>query len=90
MTSSLVGSEMCIRDSSEGVAVVNRDDFNYFEVADAITSSILALAGKDKKETAEIRKRSFCLAAKAEWSKFIVYYEEAFRIALEHASKRNN
>lgn len=75
---------------SEGVAVVNRDDFNYFEVADAITSSILALAGKDKKETAEIRKRSFCLATKAEWSKFIVYYEEAFRIALEHASKRNN
>lgn len=75
---------------SEGVAVVNRDDFNYFEVADAITSSILALAGKDKKETAEIWKRSFCLAAKAEWSKFIVYYEEAFRIALEHASKRNN
>ena len=75
---------------SEGVAVVNRDDFNYFEVADAITSSILALAGKDKKETAEIRKRSFCLVAKAEWSKFIVYYEEAFRIALEHASKRNN
>lgn len=75
---------------SEGVAVVNRDDFNYFEVADAITSSILTLAGKDKKEAEEIRKRSFCLAAKAEWSKFIVYYEEAFRIALEHANKRNN
>lgn len=74
----------------EGVAVVNRDDFNYFEVADAITSSILALAGKDKKEAAEIRKRSFNLAAKAEWSKFIVYYEEAFRIALERAGKRNN
>lgn len=75
---------------SEGVAVVNRDDFNYFEVADAITSSTLTLAGKDKKEAEEIRKRSFCLAAKAEWSKFIVYYEEAFRIALEHANKRNN
>ena len=75
---------------SEGVAVVNRDDFNYFEVADAITSSILTLAGKDKKEAAEIRKRSFSLAAKAEWSKFIVYYEEAFRIALESADKRNN
>lgn len=75
---------------SEGVAVVNRDDFNYFEVADAITSSILTLAGKDKKEAEEVRKGSFCLAAKAEWSKFIVYYEEAFRIALEHANKRNN
>ena len=77
-------------DISEGVAVVNRDDFNYFEVADAITSSILTLVSKNKKETVEIRKRSFDLAAKAEWSKFIVYYEEAFRIALENASKRNN
>ncbi|MCD7851675.1 MAG: glycosyltransferase [Parabacteroides sp.] len=77
-------------DISEGVTVVNRDDFNYFEVADAITSSILTLVGKNKKETAEIRKRSFDLATKAEWSKFIFYYEEAFRIALENASKRNN
>ena len=75
---------------NEGVAVVNRDDFNYFEVADAITSAILTLTGKDKKETEEIRKHSFRLAAKAEWSKFIVYYEEAFKIALEHANKRNN
>lgn len=78
------------RDICEGVAVVNRDDFNYFEVADAITSSILTLAGKDKEDTAEIRKRSFELASKAEWSKFIVYYEEAFRIALDRADKRNN
>ncbi|WP_293666028.1 glycosyltransferase [uncultured Parabacteroides sp.] len=77
-------------DISEGVTVVNRDDFNYFEVADSITSSILTLVGKNKKETAEIRKRSFDLATKAEWSKFIFYYEEAFRIALENASKRNN
>lgn len=75
---------------NEGVAVVNRDDFNYFEVADAITSAILTLTGKDKKEAEEIRECSFRLAAKAEWSKFIVYYEEAFKIALEHANKRNN
>lgn len=75
---------------NEGVAVVNRDDFNYFEVADAITFAILTLTGKDKKEAEEIQKHSFRLAAKAEWSKFIVYYEEAFKIALEHANKRNN
>ena len=73
---------------NEGVAVVNRDDFNYFEVADAITSAILTLTGKDKKEAEEIQKHSFRLAAKAEWSKFIVYYEEAFKIALEHANTR--
>lgn len=81
----ITGDNIC-----EGVAVVDRNDFNYFDVANAITDSILTLAGKDKKETAEIRKRSFDLAAKAEWSKFIVHYEEAFRIALERARKRNN
>lgn len=81
----VTGDNIC-----EGVAVVNRDDFNYFEVADAITSSILTLVEKDEKETAEIRQHSFNLAAKAEWSKFITYYDEAFKIALEHANKRNN
>lgn len=81
----VTGNDIC-----EGVAVVNRDDFNYFEVADAITSSILALAGKDRKEMVEIRKRSFDLAGKAEWSKFIIYYEEAFKIAMNNAGKRNN
>lgn len=81
----VTGNNIC-----EGVAVVNRDDFNYFEVADAITSSILTLVEKDEKEIAEIRQRSFNLAAKAEWSKFIAYYEEAFKIALVHADKRNN
>lgn len=75
---------------SEGVAVINRNDFNYFEVADAITDSILTLVGKDEKEIDNIRTRSFELASKAEWSKFIVYYEEAFNMALAKAKERNN
>lgn len=77
------------RDVGEGVIVVDRDDFNYFDVANAITSSILTLAGKDREEAEAIRKRCFELASKAEWSKFIVYYEQAFRIALEKADERN-
>lgn len=75
---------------SEGVAVINRNDFNYFEVADAITDSILTLVGKDEKEIDNIRTRSFELASKAEWSKFIVYYEEAFNMALAKSKERNN
>ena len=75
---------------SEGVTVINRTDFNYFEVADAITASVLSLAHKTEKEAGEIRKRCFKLASQAEWSKFIVYYEEAFRMALAQAEKRNN
>ncbi|RHJ91052.1 glycosyltransferase [Parabacteroides bouchesdurhonensis] len=74
----------------EGVAVINRTDFNYFEVADAITNFILSLAQKDKKEIETIRQRCFDLAGKAEWSKFIAYYQTAFSIALEHAKKRKS
>lgn len=75
---------------SDGVAVIERTDFNYFDVADAITSSILSLVKKDKKEVEEIRKRCFELSKKAEWSKFIVYYKKAFSDALEAAAKRNS
>lgn len=75
---------------SDGVAVIERTDFNYFDVADAITSSILLLVKKDKKEIEEIRKRCFELAKKAEWSKFIVYYQTAFSNALKTAAKRNS
>lgn len=75
---------------SEGVAVIERTDFNYFDVADAITASILSLVKKDKKEVEEIRKRCFKLAKQAEWSKFIVFYQKAFIDALEAATKRNS
>ena len=68
---------------SEGVEVINRTDFNYFEVADAIMNSILALSQKDATDVEEI-------ARKAEWSKFIDYYLTAFDIAMRHAEERNS
>lgn len=74
---------------SDGVAVIDRTDFNYFDVADAITTSILSLVKKSNKEAEEIRKHCFELAKKAEWSKFIVYYQTAFSDALKAAAKRN-
>ena len=74
---------------SDGVAVIDRTDFNYFDVADAITTSILSLVKKSNQEAGEIRKRCFELAKKAEWSKFIVYYQTAFSDALKAAAKRN-
>ncbi|MDR2968834.1 MAG: glycogen/starch synthase [Tannerellaceae bacterium] len=64
----------------EGVAVIERTDFNYFDVADAICEHILTLAGK---EAEPIRKQCRALAAKAEWSEFIAYYRKAFAIACE-------
>ncbi|MCD8194183.1 MAG: glycosyltransferase [Tannerellaceae bacterium] len=73
----------------EGVVVANRTDYNYFDVAEAITSSILELARKNKRQVTGIQKKCFELAAKAEWKHFIVHYQEAFGIALANAAKRN-
>lgn len=75
---------------SEGVEVINRTDFNYFEVADAIMNSILALSQKDATDIEDIKQRCFDLARKAEWSKFIDYYLTAFDIAMRHAEERNS
>ena len=74
----------------EGVEVVARTDFNYFEVATQIASSILSLMGKSEAERGAIRQRCFELAAKAEWSKFIIFYEDAFRMALAAANARKS
>lgn len=75
-------------DLSEGVAVIDRTDFNYFEVADAIMEQILSLSGKTEKERQQIKKNCLALSGKAEWNKFITYYFEAFDIALSHAAER--
>ena len=77
-------------DITEGVTVINRTDFNYFEVAEAIMNSILNLCHRDASEREEIKQRCFRLAQKAEWGSFINYYKTAFEIALEHAAKRNS
>ncbi len=74
----------------EGVAVIERTDFNYFEVADAIRDALLTLADATPKELAAIRKNCFELASQAEWSQFIWYYERAFEVALTRAERRNS
>lgn len=75
-------------DLSEGVAVIDRTDFNYFEVADAIKEQILSLSSKTEKERQQIKKNCLALSGEAEWDKFITYYFEAFDIALSHAAER--
>lgn len=77
-------------DINEGVAVINRTDFNYFDVADAITDAVLSLIQKDQKEVERIKQHCFDLASKAEWSNFIANYQTAFGIALEHSEKRKH
>lgn len=72
----------------DGVSVIDRTDFNYFDVVNHITKDLLSLS-KDQAQAGQIRKRCFDLAAKAEWKEFILYYYQAFDIALLNARKRN-
>ncbi len=74
----------------EGVAVINRTDFNYDEVANSIATHILTLSQMSAKEKEAVRKKSFKLAEKAEWSHFITYYQQAFEIALTYKNSRNS
>ncbi len=79
------------KDIKEGVVVIDRTDFNYFEVATEITNQILALADmEDEKRKNMIKDNCFALAQKAEWTRFISYYKDAFSVALTHAKARNS
>lgn len=77
------------KDIHEGVTVIERTDFNYFEVAEAIKDQIIELAETDEQGRMAIKDHCFTLAHKAEWSKFITYYQKAFSIALTKAAERN-
>ena len=77
------------KDIHEGVSVIERTDFNYFDVAEAIKEQIIDISNTDEKGRLAIRNHCFALAQKAEWSRFISYYQEAFSIALTKAAERN-
>ena len=76
-------------DIEEGVVVTDRTDDNYFDVVEVICKTILKLAVKENADLERIKKNCFALSGQAEWEIFISYYQEAFRMALANAAKRN-
>lgn len=70
-------------DIKNGVAVINRNDHNYFEVASEIHDNIISLANMNDKELTATRKKAKKIADGCSWNDFIKYYEEAFKIALQ-------
>lgn len=73
-------------DISNGVAVIHRNDTNYFEAADSIKDNIIQFASMKKKEVQECSKKALNLAKDCSWDTFISYYMDAFQIA----SKKKN
>lgn len=80
--------ETCVRPGfrNSGVEVVRRTDSNYGEVVDGISAAIRTLA--DGSDSAQISVAAEATAEKALWHHFIVYYDEAYSLALKKASDR--
>ena len=72
----------------EGVKVVHRTDYNYWDVAESTAETIKHFASLDANMVKTARANASKISKKALWNKFISYYDEAYHIALEKAEKR--
>ena len=72
----------------DGAEVINRNDYNYGEVADGIVKAILEYANWDADTVKIARRNAAALAQKPLWKHFIQYYDEAYDIALQKVELR--
>ena len=91
ITTNLAGFGLWVSDSqvdiTNGVAVVNRNDHNYYEASQAIKSNIETFAAMSEKNVDKARAKALKIADGCAWEKFVKYYEEAFKIALQDKNK---
>lgn len=73
---------------SDGVEVLERNDYNFDDVANGIAHAIEQYASLDAAETEAVRRKAARLSEKALWKHFITYYYEAYDKALRKAAAR--
>ena len=92
LTTSLAGFGQWVRDyygkEHPGIAVVDRDDDNYFEVVDSVAARMKEIAGLDEEGMARYRASARDVADIALWENQIKYYNEAYSMAIEKVIKR--
>ena len=71
-----------------GVGVIQRSDYNGYEVAIHIAQMIYAFSKCNENEITTIRKNAALIAEKALWKHFIQYYYRSYDIALTNKAKR--
>ncbi|MDR2684262.1 MAG: glycogen/starch synthase [Prevotellaceae bacterium] len=65
-----------------GVAVIERNDHNYFDVMHKIADEIINFSQKNLEERKKIAKLAQSITKNAHWNKFFEYYKEAYDKAL--------
>lgn len=71
-----------------GVFVASREDTNYQETVDAITTEALNYMNAPQQTHIQARNAAFITAEHTDWKLFIKNYDDAFSIALRRASGR--
>jgi len=72
----------------EGVGVIQRSDYNGYNVALQIAEMICHFVASSESQIKQIRKKAFDISEKALWKHFIQYYDTAYDIALKNKNKR--
>lgn len=72
----------------EGVAIIPRNDSNYWEVVSDIANIVAQMDIVSPAEAKIARNEAKKIATRAEWNKFIKYYSTGFDQALREAQKR--
>jgi len=73
---------------SNGVAVINRTDFNFDEVASRIENEVVAFSKMKDADVAKASEKAKTFADKASWNNFISYYVEAYDKTLANGVKK--
>ena len=72
----------------DGVKVIHRNDYNYFDVAETIKETVEEYAGFTDAEVKSSRDNAASLSKMALWSNFIKHYYAAYDYSLRAAQKR--
>nr|AIA83894.1 CAZy families GT3 protein [uncultured Bacteroides sp.] len=68
----------------DGVEVIERNDYNYHEVAEDICNLIFEVSVKSNEEERIMREAALERSKLADWSHFIKYYFQVYENALEN------
>ena len=71
------------QDISNGIAVIERNDHNYFDVINSVAEQIITFSEKTETERKKIAKQAQQISQKALWNNFFDYYLKAFKIAFD-------
>ena len=78
------------QEKHDGITVIERNDTNGEQAAQATADAVLRFAALGSSEVAALRKEAGEVAKRALWSKMFKHYIEAYDIAIESCTSRTN